>query len=69
MLGGTSSYYRALIFSLIHVETLQHMMMLSRYHGRNQDYIYEFSLVYVEGIKVSPCQGWDLSCISFSDYS
>ena len=33
-------------------ERLQKMMIMSRYHGNNQDSIYELSVVFVEEIKV-----------------
>ena len=35
-------------------ETLQQMMILSRYHGSNQDSLYKLSVVYVEKTKVYP---------------
>ena len=33
-------------------ESLQHMMVLPRYHGNNQESIYELSVDYVEETKV-----------------
>ena len=71
------SFVDFLFFSLYHftpatgkIETLQDTLIISRYHENNQNYIYEFCVVYLEETKSGLAEsGQTLSGLLFLEYS